>query len=66
MEDAVLAALRGFACLPVKDPGATILTTETPGVNDMVLVGGAIVVGQGRSTRIDEQLLTKELAVAVA
>ncbi len=61
----MLAALPGFACLPANDPGATILTTGTPGVIDMVLVGGEIVVGQGLSTRVDEQLLTKESAVAV-
>jgi 5-methylthioadenosine/S-adenosylhomocysteine deaminase len=55
-----------FACLQVNDPGATILTTGTPRVADMVLVGGEVAECEGRSTYIDGQLMTKELAVAVA
>ncbi|WP_067666913.1 amidohydrolase family protein [Nocardia miyunensis] len=52
---------RDFACLPVSDPGATLLTCGTPRIVDTVLVGGDVVVTDGRSTRIDVDALTAAL-----
>ncbi|MQY20933.1 8-oxoguanine deaminase [Nocardia sp. RB20] len=52
---------RDFACLPVSDPGATLLTCGTPRIVDTVLVGGDVVVADGRSTRIDVETLTAAL-----
>ncbi len=52
---------RDFACLPVTDPGATLLTCGTPRIVDTVLVGGDVVVTDGRSTRIDVDALTVAL-----
>ncbi len=52
---------RDFACLPVSDPGATLLTCGTPRIIDTVLVGGEIVVADGRSTRIDTAALAAAL-----
>jgi 5-methylthioadenosine/S-adenosylhomocysteine deaminase len=52
---------RDFACLPVTDPGASLLTTATPRVVDTVLVDGEVVVADGRSTRIDTAALTEAL-----
>ncbi|MGU3432319.1 amidohydrolase family protein [Actinomycetes bacterium M1A6_2h] len=45
---------RDFACLPVHDPGASILTTGTRNVVDTVFVDGEVVIRDGRSTRVDE------------
>ncbi|MEQ6899771.1 amidohydrolase family protein [Nocardioides sp. YIM 152588] len=53
---------RDFACLPVTDPGASLLTTGTPRIVDTVLVDGEVVVADGRSTRVDVEALTRELA----
>ncbi|MFT4087304.1 MAG: amidohydrolase family protein [Gordonia sp. (in: high G+C Gram-positive bacteria)] len=55
---------RDFACLPVGDPGASLLTTGTPRIVDTVLVDGEAVVVDGRSTRIDQAALTAALAGA--
>ncbi|NNH75039.1 amidohydrolase family protein [Nocardia uniformis] len=52
---------RDFACLPVRDPGATLLTTASPRVVDTVWVDGEAVIRDGRSTRTDEQALTQLL-----
>ncbi|MBF6137879.1 amidohydrolase family protein [Nocardia otitidiscaviarum] len=52
---------RDFACLPVRDPGATVLTTASPRVVDTVWVDGEAVLRDGHSTRIDEPALTKLL-----
>ncbi len=52
---------RDFACLPVSDPGATLLTCGTPRIVDTVLVGGDVVVADGRSARIDVDALTAAL-----
>ncbi|MGX1805674.1 amidohydrolase family protein [Nocardia sp. NPDC055321] len=52
---------RDFACLPVRDPGASLLTTATPRVVDTVWVAGEAVIRDGRSTRVDEQELVKLL-----
>jgi 5-methylthioadenosine/S-adenosylhomocysteine deaminase len=53
---------RDYATLPVRDPGASLLTTGSRSIVDTVMVGGEIVVADGRSTRIDEVEFTKELA----
>ncbi|WP_345000241.1 amidohydrolase family protein [Tsukamurella soli] len=55
---------RDFACLPVSDPGASLLTCGTPRIVDTVLVGGEVVVADGRSTRIDVEALTRALLAA--
>lgn len=52
---------RDFACLPVRDPGASLLTTGSPRVVDTVWVDGEAVIRDGRSTRIAEQDLVKQL-----
>ncbi|MXP23774.1 amidohydrolase family protein [Gordonia sp. HNM0687] len=52
---------RDHATLPVRDPGASLLTTGSPRIVDTVMVGGEVVVADGRSTRIDEAEFTKEL-----
>ncbi|MGU3290908.1 amidohydrolase family protein [Williamsia sp. M5A3_1d] len=53
---------RDFATLPVTDPGASILTTGSPSIVDTVLVGGEVVIADGRSTRVDEAELTAALS----
>jgi len=53
---------RDFACLPVRDPGASLLTTATPRIVDIVLVEGEVVVADGRSTRVDEAALVSALS----
>lgn len=55
---------RDFACLPVTDPGATLLTCGTPRIVDTVLVGGEAVVVGGSSTRIDVDALTAALVTS--
>jgi len=52
---------RDFACLPVRDPGAMLLTAGSPRVVDTVWVDGDVVIHDGRSPRVDEQDLTKRL-----
>lgn len=52
---------RDFACLPVRDPGATLLTAGSHRVVDTVLVAGEVVVRDGRSTRVDEDALIARL-----
>ncbi|MET9202362.1 amidohydrolase family protein [Gordonia sp. NPDC003585] len=52
---------RDYATLPVRDPGASLLTTGSRSIVDTVMVGGEIVVADGRSTRVDEAEVTKEL-----
>ncbi|WP_307814760.1 MULTISPECIES: amidohydrolase family protein [unclassified Gordonia (in: high G+C Gram-positive bacteria)] len=51
-----------YATLPVRDPGASLLTTGSRSIVDTVMVGGEIVVEDGRHTRIDEGEFTKQLA----
>ncbi|MGW4481205.1 amidohydrolase family protein [Rhodococcus triatomae] len=53
---------RDFATLPVRDPGAAILTTGTSRIIDTVIVDGAVVVRDGHSTRVDETELIRTLA----
>lgn len=57
---------RDLACLPVHDPGATILTAGTPQAIELVLVDGEVVVRDGRSTRIDERLVVEALEKCAA
>ncbi|MFI5804227.1 amidohydrolase family protein [Streptomyces sp. NPDC051561] len=52
---------RDFACLPVRDPGATLLTCASNRTVDTVLVGGEAVVTDGRSTRVAEAALVQAL-----
>ncbi|WP_405486174.1 amidohydrolase family protein [Nocardia sp. NBC_00511] len=52
---------RDFACLPVRDPGASLLTTGSPRVVDSVWVDGEAVLRDGRSTRVDERDLVRRL-----
>ncbi|MFC9438310.1 amidohydrolase family protein [Nocardia sp. NPDC057030] len=52
---------RDFACLPVLDPGATLLTAGSPRVVDTVWVDGEAVIRDGRSTRVDAELLARRL-----
>ncbi|MGV8874074.1 MAG: amidohydrolase family protein [Rhodococcus sp. (in: high G+C Gram-positive bacteria)] len=52
---------RDFACLPVRDPGASLLTTGTRQVVDTVWVDGEAVIRDGRSTRVDEGELVAAL-----
>ncbi|WP_414975112.1 hypothetical protein [Gordonia sp. (in: high G+C Gram-positive bacteria)] len=59
----VLRFDRDFACLPVTDPSASLLTTGTPKIVDTVLVDGEVVVSDGCSTRIEVAALTDALAV---
>jgi 5-methylthioadenosine/S-adenosylhomocysteine deaminase len=48
---------RDFSCLPVNDPGSSILTTGTPRIVDVVLVDGEVLIANGESTRIDQAQL---------
>ncbi|KAF0848862.1 amidohydrolase family protein [Nocardia caishijiensis] len=52
---------RDFACLPVLDPGATLLTAASPRVVDTVWVDGEAVIRDGHSTRVDAADLTRRL-----
>ncbi|MFC9964983.1 amidohydrolase family protein [Nocardia ignorata] len=52
---------RDFACLPVLDPGATLLTAASPRVVDTVWVDGEAVIRDGHSTRVDTDGLTHRL-----
>ncbi|WP_019633363.1 amidohydrolase family protein [Actinomadura atramentaria] len=56
---------RDLACVPVHDPGATLLTTGSARAVDTVLVGGETVISGGYSTRVDERDLVAR-AVAAA
>ncbi|WP_018656193.1 amidohydrolase family protein [Actinomadura flavalba] len=62
---ALLRFDRDLACVPVLDPGATLLTTGSNRVVDTVLVDGEVLIADGRSTRLDERDLI-ERAVAAA
>ncbi|SDH31304.1 5-methylthioadenosine/S-adenosylhomocysteine deaminase [Rhodococcus triatomae] len=53
---------RDFGCLPVRDPGASLLTTGSRQIVDTVLVAGEPVIRDGRSTRIDETALVSRLS----
>ncbi|RDI51903.1 amidohydrolase family protein [Nocardia mexicana] len=53
---------RDFACLPVRDPGATLLTAASPRVVDTVWVDGEAVIRDGHSTRVSEADLVKRLS----
>ncbi|AYF73631.1 amidohydrolase [Nocardia yunnanensis] len=52
---------RDFACLPVRDPGASLLTTGSPRIVDTVWVDGEAVIRDGHSARTDEADLVKRL-----
>lgn len=52
---------RDIGCLPVREPGAALLTTGSPRIVDTVLVDGEVVLADGRSTRIDEERLVTAL-----
>nr|WP_254925557.1 MULTISPECIES: amidohydrolase family protein [unclassified Rhodococcus (in: high G+C Gram-positive bacteria)] len=56
---------RDFACLPVRDPGASLLTTGTRQIVDTVWVDGEAVIRDGHSTRIDEAELVRSLSAQV-
>ncbi len=58
----VLRFDRDYATLPVRDAGAMILTAGSAAIVDSVLVDGEVVFRDGKSTRVDEDALTKELA----
>ncbi|MGW6032781.1 amidohydrolase family protein [Gordonia terrae] len=53
---------RDYGTLPVRDPGASLLTTGSRSIVDTVMVGGEILVEDGRNTRIDEAGFTEQLA----
>ena len=53
---------RDYATLPVRDPGASLLTTGSRSIVDVVMVDGDVVIADGRSARIDEAEFTKEVA----
>jgi 5-methylthioadenosine/S-adenosylhomocysteine deaminase len=53
---------RDLGCLPVRDPGATLLTTGSRQVVDTVFVAGEVVLVDGHSTRIDERALVEALS----
>lgn len=53
---------RDYATLPVRSPGAMILTAASSRIVESVLVGGEIVFEDGKSTRVDEEGLLKELS----
>ncbi|MFC9975455.1 amidohydrolase family protein [Spirillospora sp. NPDC127200] len=56
---------RDLACVPVLDPGATLLTTGSSRTVDGVLVDGEVLVRDGRSTRVDEKdLIARAVAAA--
>ncbi|MFC6885627.1 MULTISPECIES: amidohydrolase family protein [Actinomadura] len=58
---------RDLACVPVHDPGATLLTTGSSRTVDTVLVDGEVVIADGRSTRMDEKrLIARAVAAAPA
>ncbi|MFW0786538.1 amidohydrolase family protein [Gordonia sp. CPCC 206044] len=52
---------RDHATLPVRDAGASLLTTGSRSIVDTVMVDGEVVVADGRSTRVDEASIVKEL-----
>ncbi|MBW8487657.1 amidohydrolase family protein [Actinomadura parmotrematis] len=62
---ALLRFDRDLACVPVLDPGATLLTTGSSRTVDTVLVDGEVLIADGRSTRLDERALI-ERALAAA
>ncbi|MGI5162831.1 amidohydrolase family protein [Spirillospora sp. CA-253888] len=56
---------RDLACVPVLDPGATLLTTGSSRTVDSVLVDGEVLIADGRSTRVDEKdLIARAVAAA--
>ncbi|WP_067812685.1 amidohydrolase family protein [Actinomadura kijaniata] len=56
---------RDLGCVPVLDPGATLLTTGSARTVDTVLVDGEVLVADGRSTRVDEKdLIARAVAAA--
>ncbi len=57
---------RDFGCLPVRDPGATLLTTGSRQIVDTVLVDGEVLIRDGHSTRVDEAGLIAELTATGA
>ncbi|MFI6494631.1 amidohydrolase family protein [Streptomyces sp. NPDC050564] len=52
---------RDFACLPVRDPGATLLTCAGSRTVDTVVVAGEAVLRGGRSLRLSEESLADSL-----
>ncbi|MBO2447499.1 amidohydrolase family protein [Actinomadura barringtoniae] len=56
---------RDLGCVPVLDPGATLLTTGSNRTVDTVLVDGEVLISDGRSTRLDEkELIARAVAAA--
>ncbi|MFC7304115.1 amidohydrolase family protein [Streptomyces monticola] len=53
---------RDYACLPVRDPGATLLTCASSRTVDSVLVSGEAVVLDGLSTRLSDEFLVDVLS----
>jgi 5-methylthioadenosine/S-adenosylhomocysteine deaminase len=58
----VLRFDRDWACLPVRDPGASLLTTGSRALVEAVYVDGEAVVRDGVSTRVDEEHLLEQLS----
>ncbi|MER6117548.1 amidohydrolase family protein [Streptomyces sp. NPDC001743] len=52
---------RDYACLPVHDPGATLLTCAGSRTVDTVMVAGEALVSEGQSLRLTDAFLTREL-----
>ncbi|GAA2595191.1 amidohydrolase family protein [Actinomadura fulvescens] len=56
---------RDLACVPVLDPGASLLTTGSSRTVDTVLVDGEVLIADGRSTRLDEKdLIARAMVLA--
>jgi 5-methylthioadenosine/S-adenosylhomocysteine deaminase len=57
----VLDFLSDLASVPVVDPATTLLTQASSRAVETVVVDGAIVIADGRSTRLDEQALIRDV-----
>ncbi|MDB5992121.1 MAG: amidohydrolase family protein, partial [Herbaspirillum sp.] len=61
LADLALYRMDTPAWLPINDPVAQMVFAETGAAVDTVLVGGAVVLEQGRPTRFDAQSLCTEI-----
>ncbi|MFJ2740603.1 amidohydrolase family protein [Streptomyces sp. NPDC087440] len=57
---------RDYACLPVRDPGATLLTCAGPRTVAAVLVGGEVLVQDGEHVRLPSRELAAGLGFTAA
>ncbi|NEB82167.1 amidohydrolase family protein, partial [Streptomyces sp. SID14478] len=57
---------RDYACLPVRDPGATLLTCAGPRTVAAVLVGGEVLVRDGEHVRLSSRELAAGLGFTAA